>query len=59
MDKERALDIIKAHACCSFATIENKLCDVCPWKDSKDCVEATRIDEKLVIKLGECVVNIT
>lgn len=49
MDKQRARDVLKAHACCSFASIENKLCMLCPWNDTKDC-ESTVINEKVIIK---------
>lgn len=49
MDKQRVRDILKAHACCSFANIENKLCMLCPWNDTEDC-ESTVINEEVIIK---------
>lgn len=49
MDKQRARDILKAHACCSFTNIENKLCMLCPWNDTEDC-ESTVINEEVIIK---------
>lgn len=49
MDKQKARDILKAHACCSFTNIENKLCMFCPWNDTEDC-ESTVINEEVIIK---------
>ena len=49
MDKKRAKEIILAHACCSFATRENKLCIMCPWNNTEDCDE-TIINEKVIIE---------
>ena len=49
MDKQRARDILKAHACCSFANIENGLCMMCPWNNTYDC-EFTTINEETIIK---------
>lgn len=49
MDKQRARDILKAHACCSFTNIENKLCMLCPWNDTEDC-DNTAINEEVIIK---------
>ena len=49
MDKQRARDILKAHACCSFTNIENKLCMLCPWNDTEDC-DNTAINEEVIIE---------
>ena len=49
MDKQRARDILKAHACCSFTNIENKLCMMCPWGNTDDCYK-TPINEETIIK---------
>ena len=49
MDKQRARDILKAHACCSFTNIKNKLCILCPWNDTEDC-DNTAINEEVIIK---------
>ena len=49
MDKQRARDILKAHACCSFANIENNLCQLCPWNNTDDC-KNTGINEKIIIE---------
>ena len=49
MDKQRARDILKAYACCSFTNIENKLCMLCPWNNTEDC-ENTAINEEVIIK---------
>lgn len=49
MDKQRAKEIILAHACCSFATRENKLCIMCPWNNTEDCDE-TIINEKAIVE---------
>ena len=48
MDKQRARDILKAHACCAFTNMENKLCLLCPWNDTEDC-ENTVINEEVII----------
>lgn len=64
MDKERAKEILMAHACCSFATTNNELCKKCPWNNTNDCdIEDgvyTKIDEKVIIEAmrvlrGECI----
>ena len=49
MDKQRARDILKAHACCTFANMENNLCMSCPWSNTDDC-DNTRINEELITK---------
>ncbi|MBQ4523454.1 MAG: hypothetical protein IJA10_10975 [Lachnospiraceae bacterium] len=49
MNKQRARDILKVHACCSFTTKENKLCMLCPWNNTGDCID-TRINEELIIE---------
>ena len=49
MDKQRAKEILIVHACCSFATRENKLCMMCPWVDTEDCDE-TIINEEVIIE---------
>lgn len=49
MDKERAIDIVKAHACCTFTTVNNKLCEKCPWNETDDC-ENTAINEAVIIE---------
>lgn len=49
MNKKRAKEIILAHACCSFATRENKLCMMCPWNNTEDCDE-TIINEEVIIE---------
>lgn len=34
MDKQRAMNVLLANACCT----DNKLtCDMCPWNDAEDC----------------------
>lgn len=49
MDKERAKEILKVHACCSFTSNKNKLCMLCPWNNTYDC-EFTTINEETIIK---------
>ena len=49
MDKQRARDILKVHACCSFTNIENNLCQLCPWNNTDDC-NNTAINEEVIIK---------
>lgn len=49
MDKQRARDILKVHACCSFTNKENNLCMMCPWNNTDDCID-TVMDEELIIK---------
>ena len=49
MNKDRAIQILMAHACCSFTTEENKLCVKCPWNETKDC-EETVINEAVIIE---------
>ena len=55
MTKERAMEIIMAHACCSFVTTKNNLCEKCPWNETKDCDAEnnsyTRIDENAIIEV--------
>lgn len=49
MDKKRAKEILKVHACCSFTNMKNKLCMLCPWNMTNDC-KNTIINEELIIK---------
>lgn len=49
MDKQRARDILKAHACCSFTNMSNNLCMFCPWNGTEDC-DKTVINEEVIIK---------
>ena len=49
MDKQRARDILQAHACCSFVNTENKLCMLCPLNSTHDCAN-TVINEEVIIK---------
>lgn len=42
MNREEALDVLIAHACCSYLS----LCDKCPWNGTDNC-ENTSFSEVL------------
>ncbi len=47
MTKKEAIDLLTAHACCTYCRVENKLCNECPWHGKKECKEV-RVTPELV-----------
>ena len=45
MDKDKAIRFLQALACCS----ESSLCDIYPWKGTKDC-DDTSFSKELIVE---------
>ena len=53
MKANKLENVLLAHACCTFRNTNNRICELCPFYNKKDCEKADFSEESMINVIKE------